>query len=413
MRPVKRIGIDATCWSNPRGYGRFTRNLLGALLAEPDGYEYVLFVDQATHAECAWPLPSGAQVVVVPTQVAPSAAASADGRRSLADLWRMGAAVARTDLDAFFFPSVYTYFPVPPGLRVLLGVHDVIAEVYAEQVFPGRLQRLLWGMKGWVGRAQATYIVTVSEHARQRIAEHFGWPDRRLWVVGEAPAPVFRPLADPAAADGLLAGQGMAPGARYIMCLGGLNPHKNLLMLLDVLGELHRDAQFRDLHLVLVGPAEEDTFTPGAGSLRRHLQELGLQDVVHFTGYIEDEGVVRWLNGAKALVMPSLEEGFGLGAVEAAACGTPVIATSNSPLPQLLAGGGCFVDPRQPEELRLALVSLLEDEEARLAKGEAARQMAGRLTWQRSAAQFRALLDVLAEPGAVPNRVDGVRHESS
>jgi glycosyltransferase involved in cell wall biosynthesis len=390
-----RVGIDATCWSNPRGYGRFTRNLLDALLAEPQRHQYVLFVDQATYEHCPWPLPAGAEIVVVPTQVAPSAAASAHGSRSLPDLWRMAAAVAKTKLDVFFFPSVYTYFPAPPGLRVLLGVHDVIAETYAKQVFPARLPRLLWNAKGWLGRLQATYIVTVSDYARDRIAEHFRWPADRLWVVGEAPAPVFRPLADRQATEAVLAGQGLDGNARYIMCLGGLNPHKNLPMLLDVLARLHTDPRYADLHLVLVGPAEEDTFTPGAGSLRRRLQELRLEHAVHFTGFIDDEVVVAWLNGALALVMPSLEEGFGLGAVEAAACGAPVIATCNSPLPQLLAGGGYFVDPQRPEQLQTALTALLDDEARRRQLGAAALRQAQALTWGRSAAQFLALLDKL------------------
>lgn len=390
-----RVGVDATCWSNPRGYGRFTRNLLAALLAEPDGRQYVLFIDRATYEHCPWPLPAGAEVVVVETQMAPSAAASAHGRRSLADLWRMSSAVASRKLNAFFFPSVYTWFPTPPGLRVLLGVHDVIAETYAQQVFPGRLQRTLWNVKGWLGRRQATYIVTVSDYARDRIAAHFHWPAERLWVVGEAPAPIFRPLAERGATVAALAAHGLAPDARYIMCLGGLNPHKNLSMLLDVLGQLHADRRYAGLHLVLVGPAEEDTFTPGAGALREHLRSLGLQDAVHFTGFIDDEEVVAWLNGALALVMPSLEEGFGLGAVEAAACGTPVIATCNSPLPQLLAGGGLFVDPRQPEQLAGALKLLLDDEDRRRCLGETALRRARELTWPRAAGQFRGLLDKL------------------
>jgi glycosyltransferase involved in cell wall biosynthesis len=179
------------------------------------------------------------------------------------------------------------------------------------------------------------------------------------------------------------------------MCLGGLNPHKNLPMLLDVLGQLHADPRYADVHLVLVGPAEEDTFTPGAVSLRRHLQQLGLDQAVHFTGFIDDEAVVGWLNGALALVMPSLEEGFGLGAVEAAACGAPVVATCNSPLPQLLAGGGYFVDPQRPEQLHAALAALLDDEAQRRRLGEAASRRAQALTWGRSATQFRALLDKL------------------
>jgi glycosyltransferase involved in cell wall biosynthesis len=387
-----RVGIDATCWSNPRGYGRYTRNLLSALLAERDHHEYILFVDRETFTNSAWPMPMDAQIVVVPTRVSPSAAASAAGRRSLFDMWRMAAAVGRTALDLLFFPSVYTYFPVLPRFRILLGVHDVIAEAYANQVFPSRFHRLLWLTKGWLGRSQANWIVTVSDHAQNRIIDWFRWPPQRIWVVGEAPAPIFRPLEDRTAIERVLLKQGLTPATPYIICLGGLNPHKNLTLLLEVVADLRSEAPFADLHLVLVGPAESDTFTPGVASLRQVVERLGLNAAVHFTGYIPDDEVVCFLNGALLLAMPSLEEGFGLGAVEAAACGTPVVASCNSPLPRLLEGGGFFIDPQQPQEWRPALARLITDKALRCQMGCIAQRRAEALTWQRSAQEFRALL---------------------
>jgi glycosyltransferase involved in cell wall biosynthesis len=87
-------------------------------------------------------------------------------------------------------------------------------------------------------------------------------------------------------------------------------------------------------------------------------------------------------------------EGFGLPAVEAAACGTPVVATTASPLPQLLDGGGVFVAPGDQAALTAALFQLLDDEPARQAMGVRARARAGELSWARGA---RATLDVLSE----------------
>jgi glycosyltransferase involved in cell wall biosynthesis len=100
-----------------------------------------------------------------------------------------------------------------------------------------------------------------------------------------------------------------------------------------------------------------------------------------------------------ALVMPSFDEGFGLGAVEAAACGTPVIATANSPLPQLLAGGGYFIDPRRPDELNAALRRLLRDDDHRRNLGRIAQEQASKLTWERAAGQFCELLDGIEANG--------------
>jgi alpha-1,3-rhamnosyl/mannosyltransferase len=108
-----RIGIDASCWSNRRGYGRFTRGLLQALLKIDTSHEWILFVDAQTYTQGQ--MPQEATCVVIPTKVSPTEAASSSGRRSLSDLWAMTQAVARYPLDVFFFPSVYTYFPILTG----------------------------------------------------------------------------------------------------------------------------------------------------------------------------------------------------------------------------------------------------------------------------------------------------------
>ena len=120
-------------------------------------------------------------------------------------------------------------------------------------------------------------------------------------------------------------------------------------------------------------------------------------DDVHPQKLLSDEEVVTLLNHAQALVMPSVNEGFGLGAVEAAACQTPVIATRNSPLPRLLAGGGYFIDPHQPADLQDALQQLLADPARQQQLGQVAYQQAQKLTWSAAADQFRALLTHLQQ----------------
>jgi glycosyltransferase involved in cell wall biosynthesis len=320
-------------------------------------------------------------------------AASANSRRSLRDLWAMGYAVSKMPLDLFFYPSVYSYFPVLTRAQVILGIHDVIPEEYPHLVFPDRLRRTLWNVKGWLARHSARYVVTVSDHARDGILRRFGWPGERVWVVGEAPDTVFRPIKDTKLVCRTLVSIGIKPGTPYVICLGGLNPHKQIGMVLKALFELRQDQRFADVEIVLVGPAESDTFTPGAADVREMVSRLALQDAVHLTGYLPDQDVACLLSAAQVLALPSVDEGFGLPAVEAAACGIPAIATKNSPLPHLLEGGGVFIDPHCPGELKLALERVLGNREYRDKLGRIAFERVQSLTWQKAAGQFLDLLD--------------------
>ena len=138
-----KIGIDGSCWANRRGYGRFTRELLRAMVTAAPGDELVCFVDPA--AEQSWDLAGpNVRLVRVATRAAPTEAASADGARAPADLLRFTAAVAREPLDVFFSPSVYTYFPLPPRLPAVVTIHDAIAERFPELTLPTARARLFW-----------------------------------------------------------------------------------------------------------------------------------------------------------------------------------------------------------------------------------------------------------------------------
>ncbi len=396
-----RIGIDATCWANPRGYGRYARGLLSAVLERNREHDYVLFVDQHVRDTCA--LPDSAEIVVVSTGESQSSAASATSSRSPRDMLAMGAAVSRTPLDVFLYPSVYTYFPVWTRAIKIVGVHDVIPERFPALVFPERKARMLWNIKHWVARQQADYLLTVSDYARDGIVDVFKWDKSRIFVVGEAPDPVFKP----ASADEVSAARekyGIPADARYVMFLGGLNPHKNLAVLVDAFAMLRRggntaDPALLNVHLVLAGPAETDLFTPGVRALRERIAALDLAEAVHVTGFVPDETAAALMTGARALVLPSLEEGFGLPAVEAAACGTPVIATNRSPLPQLLGDGGLYFNPLASDVtlfLQNALCTLLRDNSQYQTMARVALERSRALTWNRAADAFEFMLTTAA-----------------
>lgn len=394
-----RIGIDATCWANERGYGRFTRELVGAMPALAPSHEFVCFLDRRAADRFRLTAPN-VRPIVVHQHVAPTLAASSGSSRSPVDMLRLTAAVRRARLDAFFSPSVYGFFPLPPGLPAVVAVHDAIAERFPALTLPTRRDRLFWRMKVRLALQQATLVLTVSDYARDEIVTHLRIRPADIRVTLEGVSSDYRPSDDPAAIRAAAARVGVPADARWLMYVGGFNPHKRV----DLLVRAHAAVVGRHpsppLALVLAGPQEEGFHQDLAG-IRRAIAAGGTTDLVRWAGYLDDADLRHLHSGAVALVLPSESEGFGLPAVEAASCGTPVIATVASPLPQLLEGGGLFVPPGDLAALELAIETLATREAERAAMGRCALERARMLNWSRSA---RVALDALEDVASARRR---------
>jgi glycosyltransferase involved in cell wall biosynthesis len=388
-----RIGVDATCWATRRGYGRFVRALLTATLAIDHENEYTFFVDSDNEE---FPLPTG-QVEVIRADCGKptSKAAGAGGRRSLRDMWSLRRTINKQKLELFFFPSVYSYVPLRRNLPKIVAVHDVIPELYPKLVFPTLRSKLYWRAKVRLACAQAEQIVTVSEYSRRSLAKCLSIEPARLRVVDEASDPEFRRI-DTSDHGNLLGKLGIPSDTRFLVYVGGFSPHKNLHMLVDVFRELQSQPQFVDLRLLLIGDYERDVFYSCYKQIAAQVQQSGLQDKILFTGYLDDQVLIVLLNLAQALVLPSFCEGFGLPAIEAAACGAPTVVTTNSPMPELLGQGTIGVEPGSRAGLLAALAWILGDPAKQQTMRKAALAAAARFSWENSA---RQLLDIFEEVG--------------
>jgi len=379
-----RVGIDACCWSNERGYGRFARELLRAMVRLAPGDEFVCFLDRWTRDRFDLELPN-VSVVCVDQAASPSRAASSRGFRSPSDMLRLSRAVHSEPLDVFFCPSVYTYFPLPLRLPAVITIHDAIAERFPKLTLPSARDRLFWRMKVRLAIWQARLILTVSEFSGRELAAVLKISPGIIRVAGEAPAPIYRPSETAEQIRAVARRLGVPDGARWIIYVGGFNPHKHV----DSIVRAHAAAarRFRDapLYLLLVGAADRDVFHGDLGTIEAAIAEEGTGELVKWTGFVPDEDLRHLHTGALALAMPSECEGYGLPAVEAAACGTPVVATTASPLPEILAGGGLFVPPGDVDALIAAFAALLEDEPRRRSMGRRALEQASKLSWSTSA----------------------------
>jgi glycosyltransferase involved in cell wall biosynthesis len=388
-----RIGIDATCWANERGYGRFTREIVSAMAALAPADEFVCFLDRKSADLFRLTAPN-VLPVVIDLREAPVVAASAAGRRRLSDILRMTRAVARQPLDVFLSPSVYTYFPLPLRLPAVITIHDAIPERFSELTFPSRRSRLFWRMKVRLALIQSRLVLTVSDHAANELVRVLGVARDKVRVALEAPSPEYRPSNSEAEVAAAATRVGLPPGARWFVYVGGFNPHKNVPAIVRAHAALAKELGAASPYLLLVGTRERDVFQTEGADIQTAIEAGGVSHLVKWTGFLEDEVLRDIHSGSLGLVLISESEGFGLPAVEAAACGAPVIATTDSPLPQLLKGGGIFIRPGDDAALLSAMRTLSADEKKRRELGLAALAAARKLTWDRGA---RAALGAIRE----------------
>ena len=169
--------------------------------------------------------------------------------------------------------------------------------------------------------------------------------------------------------------------------MGNLLPHKNLLNLLDALAIVRR--RHRGTRLIIRGEGQA-TY---ARAVRERVETLGLSDVVSFQGYAGTRALRDLYAGAACLVLPSLREGFGLPVLEAMACGTPVITSSSSSLPEVGGDAAVLIDPHDAIDLSDAMYRVLADADLRAELRERGLKWVGGFSWRRTAEQMSRLLD--------------------
>lgn len=226
-------------------------------------------------------------------------------------------------------------------------------------------------------------VVTVSESSRRDIAAQMGVPDQHMTVVPiGVDERIFRPLPHIARVPGRL----MTTASADV-------PLKGLGILLEALAKARVERP--DAHLVVIGRLKEGSAVPAL------IQGLGLADAVDFVSGVTDERIVELYAQAEAAVVPSLYEGFSLPAVEAMACGVPVVATTGGALPEVVGPDGDSartVAPGDPSALAAMIVEVLADPRQRARLGERGRRrVLERFTWRAHAVglvkAWRAELD--------------------
>jgi glycosyltransferase involved in cell wall biosynthesis len=373
-----KIGIDFTSAARERaGIGRYARELIRALARVDHTNRYVLFVPRDAYPD------------LIPFDWAPnfSIRRAPLTERYLAALWHRARVPFPIEIfigavDVFYSPD----FLLPPtfAARQVVTVHD-LSYVRVPECFPAPLLNYL-NRAVPPSLARATMILADAASTQRDLIEVYGIPREKIRVLYSGVEPRFCPDVPPAARARV---QTLTRGKPYLLAVGTLQPRKNYVRLLHAFARLLPNLQspISNLQLIIAGARGwmyEEIFETVA--------RLNLQDRVVFTEFVADDDLPALYAGAMLFVYPSLYEGFGLPVIEAMACGTPVVCSNTSSLPEVAGDAALYFDPRAVDALVHALSHALTD--ASLCATLRARGLARakQFTWDHAARALHACL---------------------
>jgi glycosyltransferase involved in cell wall biosynthesis len=364
-----RITIDYTAAVRQRaGVGRYTRNLVSALAETDRENEYRLFTAGDRMPAGEWPANFSVRTTRAPARLLTA------GWHKL----HLPVPVEQFagSSDIFHSPD----FTLPPlrSARGVVTIHDLSFLKLPEHADPG-LREYLTARTPDAAR-RAARILADSENTRQDIIELLDVAPEKVSVVYAGVEPRFRPVRDPV--------QLQAVRDRYqlpelfVLFVGTIEPRKNLRRLIAAYAEMRHQTGLPH-SLILSG---------GKGWLSDDIYEEvkreGLEEDVKFPGFVDDADLPALYTLADLFVFPSLYEGFGLPPLEAMACGTPVIASRNSSLPEALGAAPLYIEAEDTDGLADAMARVLGDATLRVRLADLGRAQATRFTWGGAAEQL-------------------------
>lgn len=278
---------------------------------------------------------------------------------------------------------------VAPALcpaRVVVSVHDIAYERYPQ--FFDHATTVQFRALVPLTIRHAAAVLTLSHYSKRDIVQRYGVPPEKITVTHLAADPIYRPIHDLKRLAEVR--KRYRTGEGYILCVGNLQPRKNLKTLIEAYVKLRRADAIRN-KLVLVGRKawlHDDIFAAARDS--------GYADELVFTGYVPDDDLVALYNAADLFVYPSIFEGFGLPPLEAMACGTPVVCSNTSSIPEVVGADALLVNPLDVEALARAISMALDDTDLRTRLSKQGIRRAASFSWDDTG---RAIAEVYRQVG--------------
>lgn len=376
-----RIGIDARMYSTTfTGIGRYVLELVKHLTEIDKKNEYVLFMNRPEYDTYEPPNKRVRKVLVKAKHYS-----IAEQTRYLFKLWGK-----RLDLMHF------THFNAPMLYRgkSVVTIHDLTLSFFPGKKMNSWSHRKAYELVLNRSAKHATKIIAVSQHTKNDLLEVTGVDSAKVEVIYEGVDEQFKPRPDKEAITDLIKKYGITRD--YVLYTGVWRSHKNVVNLIKAFSYLRGDEGFEP-QLVITGA--EDPHYP---EVKRTVKELGLEHDVIFPGLVPEDELVALYQAAHIYAFPSLYEGFGLPPLEAMRCGTPVVASNNSCIPEVCGEeNALYFDPLDPEDMANTIRKLWLDEELHRELRERGLRHSRKFSWEKMAEET---LKVYEEALAMPSK---------
>lgn len=366
------IGVDASRALRRKRTGTetYSLQLIRHLLVSGTGHRFRLYCDRMPRAG----------LFHGPSQTG-DLAASEVRAMPFPRLWthlRLSWEMAANPPEVLFVPA--HVLPLLHPRRSVCTIHDLGYWKHPEAHTRGQRAYLDWSTR-WNAR-QSAHLVVDSKATKADLSARYGVPPDKMTVVYPGRNETLSRVADETLHRSLRSRLGI--GERYIAYVGTLQPRKNLVRLVEAF------ARMRDPELQLVLAGRRGWM---ADPIYRRVEELGLMDAVVFPGYVRDEDLPVLLSGAVVFAFPSLYEGFGFPVLEAQACGTAVVASNTSSVPEVAGHAAQYVDPHDIASIAEGLHRVVHDESQRHELEDRGLANVQRFSWRRAASEVLAVLE--------------------
>lgn len=288
-----------------------------------------------------------------------------------------------------------TYHRLPPtevtgNVPRVLTVYDLIpvnAPHYVVNKHNAHFKEILGSVD-----VERDWIACISEFTKQEFCEYTGMSPERAFVVPLAASSHFQPVKDPERMSEILQQYGI-PDGNYFLTVAAPQPRKNLAHLIRCFFRLLHETPTLDANLVLVGSKSlgfmyDEIFAAIDGSRE-------FRSKVIFAGHVHDHHMSSIYSAATAFVFPSLYEGFGLPVLEAMQCGTPVISSNATSLPEVVGGAGKLVDPTDGDGLCQAMYDVLTSSDVRTTLSAKGRKRSEQFSWNKCSDQIVSIYQAM------------------